>query len=444
MTSAMKLKNIFLLAVMAYACTVLQGQVQLPSLLSLEEALAIGVENNYQIKIIRQSEKIANANYHKGNAGYYPIIAVGADQNNVLSNTDLTFLSGDELSVRGAVATTFGANVALRWNLFDGNLKSTTFRKLGNEVQLSKAYTRAEAEILMAEIIKAYIALALQNKLLDFTRENIEISRARLQLAIDKQRIGSGSGASVLQSRLDFNNDSLILVNQKLQVDVLRFQLLDFLQIDTREAFSVDTSNVQLLTKNYDALREDVLSQNTDLLIARFAIGNAQEDVASAKSLQYPGLFLNSGANFNWSRNPANFVIQNVNYGPYLGLSANYILYDGNNIKRNIEVAKLQTETRKLEYENAMLKNVIQLNNLISQHESFKIQRLILEDNIQISKENLDIAIEQYRLGALTDVEFREIQLKSIQSNFELVQNQLQRNILEADILRLTGNLITD
>jgi outer membrane protein len=422
----------------------LSAQAELPDRLSLDQAISIGLINNFNIKIRKQAEKIAENNNNRGTAGYYPIITVGVDQNNIISNTNLTFLSGDELIVRGAVATTAAANFAVQWELFDGYRRGATLRKLGNEVQLTKAYTRAEAEMTVADIIKAYISLTLQTKLIGFTKENLEISRARRDLAIAKERIGSASGSSVLQARLDFNNDSLTYFNQMLQRDILQFQLLQLLQINSDSPFEVDTSEVRLLQQSYEMLRQQVLQQNTELLTARFLIGTAEEEIREAKSAQYPGVFINSGSNFNFSRNPANFVIQNIALAPYLGVTAAYTLYDGNNIKRNISNAKIQAETRRLEYENLQIRNAIQLNNLIAQHQSFDQQANILKDNIQISNENLGIAIQQYRLGAITDVEFREIQLKYIQSNFEVLQNQLQKALLEADILRITGNLIID
>lgn len=420
------------------------GQQDFPDKLTLQQAIALGMESNFNIRIARQAEKIANNNNEKGNAGFYPTITAGVDQNNVLNNTNLTFLNGDGINVQGALSTSFQGNVALSWELFDGFRRGATLRKLQNEVQISKANTRVEAELIMSEIIKSYIALALQKKLIEFTRENLNISRARMNLAIDKERIGSASGSSVLQSKLDFNNDSLTYFNQVLQMDILRYQLLGILQINTNDSFEVDTSDVALMDKSYDLLRDDILSQNTELLLARYMIGTAEEEITELKSAQYPQLFLNSGANFSLSRNPANFVTQSVNYGPYLGLSANYTIYDGNNIRRNIDNAKVQSETRKMEYENVLLQNAIQLNNLIAQHQGFTMLESILNDNIDISKENLEIAIEQYRLGAITDVEFREIQLKSIQTNFELLQNRLEKKILEAEILRITGNLIVN
>jgi len=420
------------------------GQRELPGILSLQEAIAIGMETNYNIRIARQAEKIADNNNHRGNAGYYPIITAGADQNNVLNNTSLTFLSGDELDVQGAISNAFQGNVALSWEIFDGFRRGATLRKLQNEVQISKVYTRAEAELTMSEIIKSYIALALQKKLIEFTRQNLDISRARMKLAVDKERIGTASGSSVLQSKLDFNNDSLTYFNQVLQMDILRYQLLGILQVNTSESFEVDTADVALLIKDYDILRDEILNQNTELLLARYMIGTAEEEITELKSAQYPQFFLNSGANYAWSRNPANFVTQSVNFGPYLGLSASYTLYDGNNIRRNIDNAKVVSETRKMEYENVLIRNAIQLNNLIAQHQGFSITESILNDNIDISKENLNIAIEQYRLGAITDVEFREIQLKSIQTNFELLQNRLEKKMLEAEIMRITGNLIVN
>lgn len=436
--------SLLLLVVFAINHDTAIGQNQLPAFITLQEALAIGLESNFLIKIASNEEKIAANNNNRGAAGFYPTIIVGADQNNTVSNADLVFGTGDELSVRGAFATSFAANVGISWQVFDGFARSATLRRFGNEYQLAGHFKRAEMEMVMSNIIKAYISLALQEKLVAFTRENLEISRARRNLAIQREAIGAGSGSSVLQSRLDFNNDSLNYYTQNAQINVLKHQLLNQLQVNAPINFEVDTGFFELLTLDYDRLRNDVIDQNRELIISRLEILNAQETVKEQKGQLYPDVFINSGANYNLGINPANFVTQNINYGPFIGVSANYMLYDGNNIKRNIQNAKLLAENSRIAYEQALTSSAIELNTLIAQHEALKGVESILQQNIEISKENLEIAIEQYRLGAITDVEFREIQIKTIQTNFEMVQNELEKKLLEADMLRITGNLITD
>jgi outer membrane protein len=420
------------------------SQQQVPGLLTMEDALRLGIEYNYNIRLSKQEEEIADLINNKGTAGYLPQVTLGITQNNTLNNADLDFANGGELSVRGAFATGINGNLSLNWRFFDGMRRHAIKRRLENDYQVTRLNTRAEVEFLMADIIKAYYGIVQQRKLINFTEQNLEISRSRLDLAIQKERIGTGSGSSVLQSRLDYNNDSLNYVTQKLQLDVLRYQLLETMQINSDVPFEVETDVKDLITKNYNELRADIISQNLQLLMARYMIRNAEESVLEAKGFQYPDLFLNAGGTFGYSRNPANFVVQNINYGPFLGVTAAYNLYDGGNIKRNIQVAKVQAETQKIQQESLLNTSVIQLNNLITQHAAYDQLVNIHEQNIIISNQNLEIAVEQYRLGAITDVEFREIQLKSIQSNFELVQTQLLKKFLEADILRITGNLVVD
>jgi outer membrane protein len=46
------------------------------NLLTLEEAIKIGLENNYSIKLARNSSMINTANNTYGNAGMLPVVAL--------------------------------------------------------------------------------------------------------------------------------------------------------------------------------------------------------------------------------------------------------------------------------------------------------------------------------------------------------------------------------
>src|SRR5690606_25511995 len=127
-------------------------------------------------------------------------------------------------------------------------------------------------------------------------------------------------------------------------------------------------------------------------------------------SLQLPSLALNGGLNLNISRSQAGFLLQNLGYGPFLGISLRQNIYDGNNVKREKANARLNTEIFKIQLEESLTLQTRQLDLLMNQHEALDQVLKVQSDNIDFTKQSLDIAFQRYRLGAITDIEFREIQ----------------------------------
>jgi outer membrane protein TolC len=68
-----------------------------------------------------------------------------------------------------------------------------------------------------------------------------------------------------------------------------------------------------------------------------------------------------------------------------------------------------------------------------------------LEDsNVRNARQNTKVAFEKYRLGELNDLDFRQIQLKQVAAENQLVQAQYQLKLIETELLRISGRLVNE
>ena len=109
----MKFKIIFFL----FFCF-FKGNAQ--DVLTLEDALKIALENNYDIKIAKNDSKISQTNLAIGNAGMLPKVTASVVDNNGIQNLSQTRADGTTNSLDNAKnsSLTYGAN--LDWTIFDG------------------------------------------------------------------------------------------------------------------------------------------------------------------------------------------------------------------------------------------------------------------------------------------------------------------------------------
>jgi len=65
-------------------------------------------------------------------------------------------------------------------------------------------------------------------------------------------------------------------------------------------------------------------------------------------------------------------------------------------------------------------------------------------ENLKITQQNTYIAFEKYRLGELSDIDLRQIQLKQLEADNSLLLAQFQAKQIETELLRLSGKLIEE
>ncbi|HPQ51478.1 MAG TPA: TolC family protein, partial [Alphaproteobacteria bacterium] len=84
------LRSVIVLVLILISTPLLQAQ----TLLTEADAVRIGLENNYAIRLQRSNLQIAENNNTLGNAGFLPEINVNAGQNYSVTDSKQEFLTG--------------------------------------------------------------------------------------------------------------------------------------------------------------------------------------------------------------------------------------------------------------------------------------------------------------------------------------------------------------
>ena len=93
---------------------------QAQELLTLEDAVKIALENNYDIKIAENNSKIDATNNSLANAGMLPSLNANFTNNNSQLNTTQTQADGSERKLDNAKNMNLTYGVGLDWTIFDG------------------------------------------------------------------------------------------------------------------------------------------------------------------------------------------------------------------------------------------------------------------------------------------------------------------------------------
>jgi outer membrane protein len=429
--------RLVLLVMVLFSGNFLAGQ----EIMTLQDAIRIGLENNYSIIIQNNDLQIAGNNNTLGNAGFLPTLNLSATQNNTITNTvQETFVSGEK-EITGANNRTFNAGIQLTWTLFDGFSMFASKNMLDIMEEMGETQARIEVENTVSSIILNYYGIVQQQKLVQVLEDAAALSMERKKIMEAKISLGAGSELQLLQATVDLNADSINLISEKASVQKTMADL-NYLLARNPEIVFIPADSISLNEKlYYDSLLVSTREQNNALLIARNNVALNKYAVKDFQSQRYPRLNLNAGYNYNQLNSETGYLKYNQSNGPSFGLSLTYPIFDGFNISREIKNAKVELNTMETYLKATDLGLHTELYKIYNDYNTnLKIIEIEIV-NQEVARENVEIAFEMYRLGSINDIELRETQKKYIDAQYQLLLSQFQAKKAEIELLRISGKL---
>jgi outer membrane protein len=433
-----KIKKILQSFFVFFFCTAI-GNAQ--DILTLENAIKIALENNYEIKIATNNLKITKTNVAIGNAGMLPSINANASDNKSIQNSTQTRSNGTVVELENAENNNLNYGIDLNWTIFDGMKMFARFDQLKELQNWSDAQLKMTILTTVSNVNSIYYELIQQQQRIADLDSTIVISKKRLEFTKNRYTIGKGSKLDVLNAEVDLNTDNGNLLKEKQTYNNAKTVLNRILARDLKEDFIVTQSikvdrNLQL-----NELTELAEKQNPELVMQIINKKVAELELKQIKGERYPIISLNSGYNFNESTSSLGFNTQASSRGVNYGFTAALNLFDGDRQNRNEKIAKMQIDNTSLAI--AQQTNTLKSNLSVAfQVYLTNLDLINLEEkNTAISKQNLEITAEKFKIGTITSVEFRVAQLNYINSKMRLNNAYFQAKLSEITLRELAGNL---
>ncbi|WP_339653650.1 TolC family protein [Flavobacterium frigidarium] len=432
----MNYKTIFTTMLLLFFCFI-KGNAQ--EMLSLEDAVKIALENNYEIKIAKNDLKISQTNVSAGNAGMLPTAAATISQNNNLQNLSQTRSDGTTTSLDNGKSNSLNYGVGLGWTIFDG------FKMFAKKEQLEQLEKLGETQLKLTIITKisdvqaAYFDLVQQQQQLSALDTTIVISNQRVSLAKNRFTIGKASKLEVLNAQVDINTDKVALLRQQELYQNSKIALNQILARDTQIDFRVDDHfeiENRLDFAELKALAEKQNPQIESLIIAKKV---AELELKQIKGGRYPTIAVNTGYNFSRNESSLGFTTQSSARGLNYGFSASLNLFDGFAQRRNEKIAGLRIDNATLQIEQ---QNLALESQLATTYQTYltNLKLIVLEEtNEGIAKQNLDITLDKFRIGTITTIEFRTAQLNYVIAKVRYSDAQFQAKLSEIALKELAG-----
>lgn len=408
------------------------------SRVTLEQCIQQALEANYSIKIVRNQEYIAdnNANY----APFLPSVGIDAQQTQRLNDTKTT-VSGEDRKVNGATSDVLSAGVSLNWRMFDGMAMFTTYAKYQEMLAIGELNTQMALENLTVNVSEAYYNVIVQHSKLDASKHSLELSTERFNEARDKYVLGVLSGLELQQAKIDLNADSSKYMKQKELLKSAYISLNMIMNADLQRAMYVHDTIMLREPLIYGELYNNTLAMNTLLQIARKDQKISAMDVKLARSALFPTLDFNSGYNYSRTKMPSATTSLNRTNGFYWGFNLKMNIFDRLENRRKIKNAELEVENAEWSYKETELQTLADLAQLYNTYEN-NLQIVSFEnESADVAFENLDAALEKYKLGSLSGIEFREFQRSYIDAVDRKLSAIYQAKVSELSLMLISGQV---
>jgi len=275
------------------------------TVITLQKAVQLTLDNNLQIKQAQFNEAIDNENLQQAKYNRLPNLTAGP-------SASFNFGRSVDPSTNQFVnQSIFGLNGSVNSQvlLFQGGLLKNEILENKLLLDVDKSSTAKVKNDLTLSVITTYLQVLTNQDLVRAAQQQIDIANLTLDRAQKTFDVGNSTLADLAQAKATVSTSQLNLTTAQNQLDISVLTLKQFMEIDPTTQISVEKPDISKLTDvktQYDAqaVYNSAVSVNPDVHLAELQKEAAAQNIVVAKSNYYPsvGLFGSFGSNFSNAR----------------------------------------------------------------------------------------------------------------------------------------------
>ena len=436
-------KAIFHKTILLLLCTISFARVSAQQALSLEDCIGLALENNFQLRIVRNYEQIGRNNNSLGNAGMLPTLQLNSGANASNNSIERNYNDGTSAETQ---ENNSNLNVALNfnWTIFEGFKLWSNYQKLNELEKMGELNTKINVENLIAQVSAGYYKIVQENMRLQNIKSSIQLSKERLRIVEERYNIGQASRLDLQQARVDFNTDSSKIIRQNELINNAKIELKTLMALNNKE---IDIAPIEKAIEANYLLEKDALWKDTEMSNLYLESKNKEKQISeielkALRGRNFPYLRLNAAYGFNQMNYSNANISQQNNAGLNYGLTLGFQLFDGMNRVREQRNARIAIENKSLELEQ-LLNNIRgDFEQLWMSYRNNNTLRTLEKESVANAAENYEIAMERYKLGNLSGFELREAQNNLLAAEERLLDVEYRIKLVEISLLQISNSLV--
>ncbi|MFT5621042.1 MAG: outer membrane protein TolC [Chitinophagales bacterium] len=412
-------------------------------LLSPQDVVKRALENNFGVQMSGNNLEIAANNKSILNTGFLPTVGASAGANYNLNNLVANFQNGTTTELNGAHSSSFNAGANLNYTLFDGLGRWYNYKQLKERYHLSELEAKATMENAVFDAMNAYYDVAVQTINVNTLKEAVQVSANRLEREENSFNFGQSNKLASLNAEVDLNTDSINLMNAELALGNSMKNLNALLLQDLMTAYRINTDITFMTAMSKEVLKKSMLENNSMLKQAEQNRHLNEYSVQINRARYLPSL--SATAQYGWNRNnnnEASFLASSTSYGLSAGATLSWTLFDGGSTRTMVQNTKLSNANLGLQVEETKNNLNRDFELAWANYQNGLYQYNALEKNLVSSQYNFQRTNEQFKLGQVGSVDFRQAQQNLLTVANQVTQAKFSAKVAELRLLQLSGLLL--
>lgn len=429
-------------------------------IITIDDAIAIALENNYALKQAKNELDLADDLIFSEKADFLPSVSASMNGSRTTGQQFIfdRFSEGlDPFVDISSQSISGGMNASI--NLFTGfnnilTLKSSQSNKESREQQ----YERAK-ELVIFNTATRYLQVLLDKELLAIAKQNLETSTTQLEQVQAQVELGARPMVDLFNQEAQVANDELVVTQRENTQSLNSLLLIRQLEIDPLGTYDFIVPDLTLndlpwVDLNLKTLVDEALSIRSDILSAEASILSLRYQTQVTKNSLLPTLRASASVSSRYSDQYSiagsevsfsdQFFDQQVNRS--LGLSFSVPLFNNWNRIYSIQSSQVQLKNAELNLDNSKMQVIQEVTQAYNDYSSYVKQLDASEKSLVASERAFQTQQERYNLGASTLIELTQAQsaFVSAQSSYTQALYNLifQEKLLDFYLGKLKGNNI--
>ncbi|HBO26275.1 TolC family protein [Culturomica sp.] len=381
----------------------------------LQRLIRNGLGNNVDLRIAHLRITQAETSLKSARLSYFPAVSFNPQGN-------LNSFDGSD------VAKTYQLPVAASWELdIFGKVTNVKHQKKA-ALEQSKAYQQTVRTQLIANIANSYYTLLMLDKQLEITLQTSVLWEKNVNVMRALKQAGQTTEAAIAQADANKRSADASVINLRRQITEVENALCVTLG-ETPRAIERGKFEEQVLPETLSiGIPLQLLSNRPDVQSAEAALMQAYYATNEARSYFYPSITLSG--NIGWTNsggggisNPGAILWQ------VIGNLSQPIFNKGVN-KARLDMAKVQQEEAKLNFQQTLLNAGSEVNNALAQCQSTKEKVSLYDQQVTLLKSavhNTQLLMQHGNTTSYLEVltsqqTLLQAQLNQISNRFDAIQ----------------------
>tara|TARA_Y100000991_G_scaffold214524_1_gene202475 strand:+ start:15403 stop:16716 length:1314 start_codon:yes stop_codon:yes gene_type:complete len=435
----MKIINIFSLIILLISNLIAQEN------LTISSAIKKTLENNLDIKISENFEKIAQNNSSILNNNYLPNIQLGSEINSSIQSIEIESPNGISGALSDTKTDNNSAIFSIGYNIIDASGRKYNYKKSKELYLKSSLEVKEIIENTILQLLTVFFEVSRLTEESYILSNTLDISKKRFQRKLLEFEYGQSNNLEVLNAEVDVNTDSINLLNCSKALFSAKRDLNLVMNVDLESDFKIVTKINFLTEGELSEIFSNDIYNNTSLLISEknISISNLEKKISKYSYLPTVGLSGSYGWNKSINDNPYAFYNSSISDGFTGSFSIKWDIFRGG---RKI----IANKNASVNQQNAILnKKKIELNLTKEFRNSYQthLNNLFIievqKKNVETNKNNFNRNLERYKIGQVSSIEFRRAQLNLLSAQLSNNSAKYQAKISEGYFLKISGDILS-